>query len=57
MPTPPRPHGQVTPAPEEVNESIRHLMEQPATPQRTEAYQRLLEAWAATSADRLTEAA
>lgn len=57
MPIHPRPHGQVTPALEQVNESIRNLMDQPATPQRAEAYRRLLEVWADVSADDLAEAA
>lgn len=54
-PTPTRP-GPACPAPEDVNEQIRRLMEQPPTPARTAAYERLLWLWAA-AADDLTEAA
>lgn len=54
-PTPTRP-GPACPAPEDVNDEIRRLMEQPPTPARTAEYGRLLLRWAA-SADDLTEAA
>ncbi|WP_328349166.1 hypothetical protein OG800_48835 [Streptomyces sp. NBC_00445] len=46
MPHPPRPHGQVTPALDELNDRIRRLMDQPPSAERTAAYERLLRQWA-----------
>ncbi|WP_157839995.1 hypothetical protein [Streptomyces megasporus] len=43
------PDGPYCPAQEEVNDRIRHLMEQPADEQRAEEYARLLHLWAETS--------
>ncbi|MER6358583.1 hypothetical protein ABT186_44090 [Streptomyces sp. NPDC001634] len=45
MPIPPRPDGQVTPALNEVNDQIRRLMGQPASPHRTAEYRQLLDVW------------
>ncbi|MER6632348.1 hypothetical protein ABT301_29715 [Streptomyces sp. NPDC000987] len=45
MPSSSRPHGQVPPALADVNDQIRHLMGQPASPHRAEEYSRLLGVW------------
>ncbi|MFJ8143077.1 hypothetical protein [Streptomyces sp. NPDC096013] len=45
MPFTPRPHGQVTPALDDLNDWIRHLMQQPSSPSRSEEYRRLLDLW------------
>jgi len=57
MPTPPRPHGQVTPALDDVNDRIRNLMGQPASPSRAEEYRRLLDLWAELTRDDIEPAA
>ncbi|MGW4731858.1 hypothetical protein ACWEQC_22290 [Streptomyces shenzhenensis] len=57
MPTTPRPHGQVTPALDDVNDRIRHLMGQPASPSRAEEYRRLLDLWAELTQDDVEPAA
>ncbi|MGW0763011.1 hypothetical protein ACWD1Y_42220 [Streptomyces sp. NPDC002814] len=53
----PRPHGQVTPALDRVNESIRRLMQGPASAERTAAYARLLAEWADVKQDDVERAA
>ncbi|MFE9129238.1 hypothetical protein ACFYOF_28115 [Streptomyces sp. NPDC007148] len=53
----PRPHGQVLPAPDHINERIRTLMDEPPTQERCDAYLRLLLLWAEVSDDDLTTAA
>lgn len=53
----PAPPGSACPDPEDVNDEIRRLMEQPPTPARTAAYERLLLLWAAAADTDLTEAA
>lgn len=57
MPHPPRPHGQVTPALDLVNESIRRLMQEPASAKRAAAYTRLLAEWADVKQDDVERAA
>ncbi|MFE2424614.1 hypothetical protein [Streptomyces hokutonensis] len=52
-----RPHGRVTPALDQVNESIRRLMHQPASDERTAAYARLLADWADVTRDDVDQAA
>jgi hypothetical protein len=41
----PRPHGQASPAPTEVNARIRALMHEPDDERRTAEYRRLLDLW------------
>lgn len=55
-PTQARP-GSACPAPEDVNDEIRRLMDQPPTPARAVEYERLLLLWAAAADTDLTEAA
>ncbi|WP_406321895.1 hypothetical protein [Streptomyces sp. NBC_00519] len=51
------PRGRVTPALDQVNESIRRLMHQPASDDRTAAYARLLADWADVTRDDVDQAA
>lgn len=51
------PPGSACPDPEDVNDEIRRLMEEPPTPARAAAYERLLLLWAAAADTELTEAA
>ncbi|MER7477474.1 hypothetical protein ABTX60_07425 [Streptomyces sp. NPDC126510] len=57
MSSPPRPHGQVTPALEDLNELIRNLMDQPADDQRSATYSELLAQWAEVTRDEVGPAA
>jgi hypothetical protein len=43
------PNGSCCPAPEDINDLIRRLMDEPATPDRAERSQRLLAQWAAVT--------
>lgn len=45
MPDSPRPHGQVPPVRDKVNQLIRRLMNKPADKKRTAEYERLLVLW------------
>ncbi|CAK7280579.1 hypothetical protein ACNFR7_19475 [Streptomyces sp. RM1] len=54
MPRSPRPHGQVAPAQDRLNEEIRQLMDQEPSRQR---YYRALLAWADGPGDETPEAA
>ncbi|MER6367468.1 hypothetical protein ABT255_03650 [Streptomyces mirabilis] len=53
----PGPDGPVTPAPDQVNASIRNLIGEPPTPQRAEEYRRLLFLWADSMQTEMIEAA
>jgi hypothetical protein len=57
MPTPSRPYGPVAPAPDEVNDRIRRLMDQAAGHQRSAAYADLLALWAEVTKDDVEQAA
>lgn len=49
--------GRSCPAPEDVNEEIRRLMDQPPTQARAVEYERLLLLWAQVARDGLVQAA
>jgi hypothetical protein len=57
MPFPSWPHGLVRPAPDEINDRIRSLMDQPAGGQRSAAYADLLALWAEVTRDDVEQAA
>ncbi|GAA2621322.1 hypothetical protein [Streptomyces vastus] len=51
------PHGRMTPAPNEINNSIRQLMDEPAGRKRTAEYERLLALWTEATRDDVEPAA
>ncbi|WP_405893663.1 hypothetical protein OG272_15550 [Streptomyces sp. NBC_00104] len=57
MPHSLRPHGQVTPALDQVNDRIRRLMDEPAGEERSASYAELLVEWAEVSRDDVVQAA
>lgn len=57
MPSPTPLHGQPCPDAEDINASIRQLMDQPATARRAEEYRRLLELWTVVTREDVASAA
>lgn len=57
MSSTPGPHGRVKHAADQINDLIRRLMNEPASPGRAAEYQRLLWRWAEAKDPDVTEAA